>query len=102
MADETKSLDEQEEAVSGGRRNIALLVLATIIIAAGNVATVYFARLEDTQIGWIGFYLVWFNLLVGWLTYRRKPVITYMFLGVSILLILIILINKYWILGRTL
>jgi len=84
------------------QKNIILLALATLVIAAGNIVTIYFARLEESQISWIGFYLVWFNLLVGWLTYRRKPVITYMFFAVGILLILIVLINKYWILGRVL
>ncbi|MDH4358859.1 MAG: hypothetical protein OEV37_02885 [Candidatus Berkelbacteria bacterium] len=99
---EEKPLPDRKLNIISGRKDIILLALATFIIAAGNIATVYFARLEDSQIGWVGFYLVWFNLLVGWLTYRRKPVITYMFFGVAVLLILIILINKYWILGRTL
>ena len=73
-----------------------LMGIATILLAAGNIL-IYFLTKYDSQIVWIGFILVWLNLVLGWFTYRRLPSVSYLFLITSLLIELLIVIDIYWV-----
>jgi hypothetical protein len=78
------------------KKYLVIIVLSLAIIA-GNVICWYLARDLDTQMGWIAFILVWLNLALSWLTYRRTAVISYFFISVSIILEIFVLLNIFWV-----
>lgn len=83
-------------------KNKTILVLAavTLVVAGINILVWWVSRDTDPQLAWIGFILVWFNLLLGWLTFARQRAITYLFFSIALLIEIILIVNKYWILSR--
>jgi len=82
-------------------KKIVMTIVATVLIAFVNILLLVLGS-RDSQFVWVAFMLVWANLLLGWLTQVRQPNITYMFFSVAIVIEAIIIINTYWILGRSL
>lgn len=79
-----------------------VLIVATFIIAIANFVIWYFSKDAESQIFWIGFILVWFNLLLCWLTNFRQPYLTYLFLSTSVIIEILLLVNNFWISTRVL
>jgi hypothetical protein len=75
-------------------------VLFTAVIAAGNVWLWLILRDIEQEISWVVFAVVWFNLIIGWFTFRRQMVLTYIFFAVALILELVLLVDKFWIMGR--
>lgn len=78
------------------KKNLVLIV-ATLIVVVANIIIWYFFRNEEFQIYWIGFILVWFNLLLCWLTNLRQPYLANLFLSTSIIIEIMLLANNFWV-----
>jgi len=81
-------------------KNIYFMTGATVILAAANFVIYFLTRGSNDQVVWIGFTLVWLNLILSWLTYRRLPEISYLFLSTSLLIELLLVIDIYWVASR--
>jgi len=81
-------------------KTIFALTAVTLVVAGINILVWWVSRDTDPQLAWIGFILVWFNLLLGWLTFARQRAITYLFFSIALLIEIILVVNKYWILSR--
>ena len=76
------------------------IVVATVVLAGANLGVWYLANSTDPQIAWVCFVLVWLNLILGWLTLRRQPLLTALFFSAGAILELILIVNKFWISTR--
>jgi len=72
----------------------------TVAVAALNVWVWILLRKIEQEIAWVGFAIVWFNLIIGWLTLQRQAALTYLFFSVALILEIVLLIDKFWVLSR--
>jgi hypothetical protein len=75
-------------------------MIASIFLALANFAIYFFNRDSSDQIIWICFVLVWLDLVLSWLTYRRLENIAYLFLATALLLELLTVVDIYWVSSR--
>lgn len=78
------------------------MIISTVIIGGINIFSWYASKNLDPQIVWIGFILVWFNLLLSWLTFARQPYISYIFISSSFVIEAMVLINNFFVSTRIL
>jgi len=79
---------------------VPLLLLAGAV--GGNIYLGYLAyrSLYQPTGTWIGFVLVWLNILLGSLTFRRQRPISYLFLTACYIIELLSLVNIFWVTTR--
>jgi len=91
-------MEEQEKAPR--KKQYFPMIIMTIIVGGANIFVWYISKNLDSQIVWIGFTLVWFNLLLSWLTFARQHYISYMFVSTGLIIETMVLVNNYWVATR--
>jgi hypothetical protein len=82
---------------SSGVKKIIVLIIASLVIAAVNIWMWQLTEVNDLQLAWVAFGLVWLNLILSWITERRQPSIAYFCLSTSLIIEIILAINYFWI-----
>lgn len=71
------------------------------IVATINILLWYYGKERDFQVSTIAFVLVWLNFCLSLFTYKRQPNISYVLLGASFVLEMLLAVNLFWVVGRT-
>lgn len=77
-----------------------VLIIATVVIAAINVWL--YTKNDGLQVGFIAFVLVWFDLVLSWITFRRQQAIGYIYLSAGLIIEILLAVNIFWISTRVL
>jgi hypothetical protein len=81
---------------SSGVKKIIVLIIASLVIAAVNMWVWQLTEMNDLQLAWVAFGLVWLNLILSWITERRQPTIAYFCLSTSLIIEAILIVNYFW------
>lgn len=84
------------------KRNL-IFIITSIVIAGLNIYGWQITLKLDTRLAWIALALIFLNLILAWLTWRRNRYISYLFVTSSLIVELIIFNNYFWLqkIGRT-
>jgi len=84
------------------KRNL-IFIIVSIITAGLNLYGWQITLKLDTQLAWIALILVFVDLVLAWLMWRRNKYIALLFIGTGLLLELLIFVNYYYLqtTGRT-
>ncbi len=72
-------------------------VILTAVCAGLNLYGWQITLKMDVQLAWIALILVFLNLLLAWLTWRKNKYIAVLFVGSSFIIELLIFINFFWV-----
>lgn len=78
------------------------LIALSVLLIASNILIFWFSKNNQLEMRWVGFSLVWLNLIISWVTFGRKKDITYLFLAGSAAILIFLLVNNYWVSTRIL
>jgi hypothetical protein len=81
-----------------------IFILVSVACAGLNLYGWQITLKLDTQLAWIALILIFLNLLLAWLTWRRNRYITVLFVASSFIIEILIFVNFFWMqkIGRTL
>jgi hypothetical protein len=81
-----------------------VFILVSVVCAGLNLYGWQITLKLDTQLAWVALVLVFLNLLLSWLVWRRNKYISILFMGSSFIIEALIFINFFWMqkVGRTL
>ena len=85
------------------KKNNTIFIVSSIILAGLNLYGWQITLKLDTQLAWVALVLVFVNLILSWLMWRRNRYIAVLFITASFLIEVLILVNYFWIqiVGRT-
>lgn len=85
-------------------KNNLAFIIASVVCAALNLYGWQITIKLDTQLAWIALALVFVNLALSWMMWRRNRYIALLFIGASFLVEALIFINYFYLQmpGRTL
>ena len=73
------------------------IIIGTILSIALNIWIWIVRDSSDTPINLVAFILIWFDLILAWLTFRRRQDIAHLFLAVGLIIAVLVLLNVYWV-----
>ena len=74
-------------------------VLASLVVAAANIYLWLVGRDTFYELSWVGFILVWGNLVLTWLIFYKQKALSIVYLSSAALIEVFLAINLYWISG---
>lgn len=77
-----------------------ILPILLVIASAANISLWYYGRGLGFQVSTVVFILVWLNIVLGLFVYKRQPNISYILLGATFILELLLTVDLFWIIGR--
>jgi|GEM_PF-2728187 len=78
-------------------KKFIVLIIVSLVIVAVNIWMWQLTEVNDLQLAWVTFGLVWLNLILSWVTERRQPNIAYFCLSTSLIIEAILVVNYFWI-----
>jgi len=84
------------------KKNI-LFIVVSVVCAGLNLYGWQITLKLDTQLAWVALILVFLNIILSWLMWRRNRHLAYIFIAASLLVELLIFINYFYLqkIGRT-
>jgi len=79
-----------------------LMAITVLAVVATNILIWIFFKTDDSQIIWVGFILVWVDLLIAAITNIRQPYIAKIFLIIAMLIEFFLIANNFWIQNKVL
>lgn len=73
----------------------------TVVLVLLNIYIGYLAFSNKNTIFWLTFILVWFNLLFGWVVQKKQFILASLFWFSALIIVILSLLYKFVILGRT-
>jgi len=77
-------------------------VLVSLVIAAANIYLWLVGRDTFYELSWIGFVLIWGNLILTWFIFYKQRTLSIVYLSSAALIEVLLAINLYWISGNLL